>query len=220
MSGYAIVLTGLAGRRCVVVGGGAVAARKVAALVEAGARPVVISPEPGPELEEMAAAGQVEPIRRRYRAGDLAGATLAIAATDDRSVNAAVSDEAQGTGVLVNVVDDPERCTFIVPAVIRRRDLLIAISTGGGSPALARHLRQALEPVADPAYGDLLALLAGLRPRVQQQIAPSGQRPVWDRLLDGELLACLRAEGVEAARERAERIVEGFRTRPGGARAE
>ena len=208
MNGFPIVLTGLADRRCVVVGGGAVAARKAAALVEAGAHPVVVSPQFAPELAEMASAGQVELLERRYRQGDLAGAALVIAATDDRAVNAAVFGEAQSRGIPVNVVDHPELCTFILPAVVRRGELLIAVSTGGGSPALARHLREVLEAAVDPAYGELLALLAGLRPRVRREVPPASQRAVWDRLLDGELLSCLRFNGVEAARRLAEQIVQ------------
>ena len=210
MSGYPILLTGLAGRRCVVVGGGAVAARKAQALVEAGARPVVIGPALGAEVEAMAVAGQVEVERRCYRPGDLAGAALAIAATGDREVNVAVAEEARQRGVLVNVVDDPALCTFTVPAVVRRGELVIAISTGGQSPALARRLREMLEEIIDPAYGDLLALLGRLRPRVLNEVPRGRQRQVWDRLLDGELLATLQREGSGAAEVRAAEIVGGL----------
>ncbi len=216
MSGYPIVLVGLAGQRCVVVGGGAVAARKAAGLAEAGARPVVISPELGPEMESLVDLGQVDLLRRPYQVGDLAGAALAIAATDDRAVNGAVAREGRLRGALVNVVDDPELCTFTTPAVVRRGDLLVAISTGGGSPALARHLRETLEAAIDPAYGDLLDLLAALRPRLRQEVPPEAQSGAWERLLGGELLSCLRSEGKEAARERAERLLAEL-ARPGGA---
>ncbi len=210
MNGFPIVLTGLAARRCVVIGGGAVATRKAAALVEAGARPVVIGPELTPELEGMAAAGQVEALRRPYRPGDLAGAALAIAATDDRAVNVAVSEEAQGRGIPVNVVDDPDLCTFIFPAVLRRGELVVAVSTGGGSPALGRHVREVLEATLDPAYGDLLAILAELRPWALRHVAPAEQPLLWQRMLDGELLGRVRAEGAEAARAWAARLVAGF----------
>jgi siroheme synthase-like protein len=210
MSGYPIVLTGLAGRCCVVVGGGAVAARKAQALVEAGARPVVIGPELGPEVEAMAVAGQVQIERRCYRPGDLAGAALAIAATGDRQVNAAVAEEARQRGVLVNVVDDPALCTFTLPAVVRRGDLLVAISTGGQSPAFARHLREMLEEIIDPAYGELLALVGSLRPRVLSRVLRERQLQVWKRLLDGELLAILRRDGRAAAEARAAEILDGF----------
>ncbi len=216
MSGYPVVLTELAARRCVVVGGGSVAARKVEALAAAEVRPVVISPGLCPELEGLVAEGSAEPMRRPYRPGDLAGAALAIAATDDRSVNEAVAREARERGILVNVVDAPELCSFTVPAVIRRRHLLLTISTDGRSPAFARHLRESLEAVVDPAYGDLLDLLADLRPRVQAEVSPLQQPAVWQRLLDGELLALLRQAGATAARARGEEIVESFRARPPG----
>lgn len=212
MSGYPIVLTGLERSRCIVIGGGAVAARKAQSLADAGARPVVISPELGPELEEMAALGRVEAIRRAYRPGDLARAMLVIAATDDRAVNAAVSAEAEHCGALVNVVDDPELCTFHVPAVVRRGEVVVTASTGGGSPALARHLREVLEVAIDPAYGDLLTILTELRPRVRSEFARAKQALVWQRLLDGEVLACLRDWGLEAARDRAERILTDLAT--------
>ncbi len=208
MIGYPVVLTSLGERRCVVVGGGAVAARKVRSLIAVGARPVVISPMFCAELEALSEAGSISPIRRPYRPGDLEGAALVIAATGERAVNSAISHEAQRLGAPVNVVDDPALCTFIVPAILRRGDLTIAISTGGESPALARHLREMLENVLDPAYGDLLAVLAALRPRLRQQLSPEAQRRMWDRLLDGELLACVRTGGMEAARARAAEILE------------
>ncbi len=210
MNGYPIVLTGLAGRRCVVVGGGAVAARKAQALREAGARPEVISPALGPELEAMVASGQVQAVRRGYRPGDLAGAGVVIAATDDRAVNEAVSAEAQRRGIPVNVVDDPALCTFTVPAVVRRGELLVAVSTGGASPALSRHLREALEGFVEPAYGDLLAILRRLRPRLLREVPRARQQAAWARLLDGELLALLRREGTATAEARATLIVESF----------
>ncbi len=208
MSGYPIVLTGLAARRCLIVGGGAVAARKAEALLEAGARPVVISPELSPALEAMVAAGHVEALRRPYRPGDLEGAALVIAATDERALNAAISAEAGRRGVLVNVVDDPELCTFTVPAVVRRGDLVVAVSTGGLSPAMARRVREMLEETIDAAYGELLDLLAGLRPEVLARVPVREQRAAWDQLLDGSLLSLLRQEGRPAAEARARSIVE------------
>lgn len=208
MSGYPIMLTGLAARRCLIVGGGAVAARKAEALLEAGAQPLVISPELSPELEAMAVAGRVQVLRRGYQPGDLEDAALVIAATDERAVNAAVSAEAQRRGVPVNVVDDPELCTFTVPAVVRRGDLVVAISTGGRSPAVARALREMLESVIDPAYGELLELVAALRPEVLARVPRRKQRAVWGRLLDGSLLSLLRREGRPAAEARARGIVE------------
>lgn len=210
MSGYPIVLTGLGDRRCVVVGGGGVAARKVKALIEAGAHPLVISPDLCPDLERAAASGKVSVIRRAYRRGDLEGATLVIAATDAREVNEQIAGECGQRGIFVNVVDTPELCTFAVPSVIRRDDLLIAISTGGHSPAFARHMRETLEPIIDASYGHMLAILSDLRPRIRRHVPRARQRALWDRLLDGEVLDCLRKQGIVAARALADRIVEDY----------
>lgn len=210
MSDYPVVLTGLDTRRCVVVGGGAVAARKVKALVEAGARPTVISPELCQEMEQAVETGSVETIRRRYREGDLEGAGLVIAATDDEAVNREIAEECRRKGILLNVVDRPPLCTFTAPSVIRRGELLVTISTGGASPAFAKHVREILESVLDSAYGDALAILAELRPRIQQDVPASKQGALWNRLLDGEVMACLRSEGVDAARALAAQMVCDF----------
>jgi siroheme synthase-like protein len=131
----------LRGQRVVVVGGGKIAARKAAGLASTGARVRVIAPR----IERGIAAGEIE--RRRYRAGDLAGAALAFAATDDRAVNHAVALEARRRRIPVNVADAAEECTFMVPARVRRGNVEIAISTGGRSPRLAKELRQRLEKV-------------------------------------------------------------------------
>ena len=171
---------------------------------------MVIAPGLGPELEAMVAAGQVQAERREYRPGDVAGAALVIAATGDWQVNAAVAEEARQRDIPVNVVDDPHLCTFTVPAVVRRGELLVAISTGGQSPAFARYLRETLEKLVDPAYGELLALLGHLRSQVLRQVPREQQSQVWDRLLDGELLAILRRHGRAAAEARAAEIVDGL----------
>jgi siroheme synthase-like protein len=208
MTGYPLTLVGLDAARCVVVGGGTVAARKVAGLRQAGAKPIVISPMLCPELESQAAQGEIEVIRRPYRQGDLMGARLAIAATDDPAVNEIVFGEAQAVRCLVNVVDDPARCSFFVPAVVRRGALTIAVSTGGKSPALARRIRQQLESLFDPAYEMLLDLLSRLRPMVQATVSDPGRRAAfWGRLLDSDALHRLRAGDGEGAIAQAEALL-------------
>jgi precorrin-2 dehydrogenase / sirohydrochlorin ferrochelatase len=132
----------VSGSRCVVVGGGGVASRKVRGLLESGARVVVVSPEVSPEIEGM----DVTVERRPFRPGDLAGAALAFAATDRREVNAAVAREARENGVPVNVADRPAEGDFALPSVLRRGGLQVAVSTGGASPTLAREIRAAMEP--------------------------------------------------------------------------
>jgi precorrin-2 dehydrogenase/sirohydrochlorin ferrochelatase len=211
VSGYPITLVGLENSRCLVVGGGEVAARKVAALRDAGASPVVISPVLCKALARQAHDGQIEAIERAYRPGDLAGVRLVIAATDDPATNEAVWREAQAVGCLVNVVDDPDRCNFYVPATVRRGALAISVSTGGNSPSLARRIREALEQQFDPAYEPYLVLLGDLRPVIRQQVADVTRRKaLWKALLDSEILDLLRSGRSEAARQRAAEIVETF----------
>ncbi len=153
----------LRGKRCLVVGGGSVAVRKANDLVTAGASVCVISPDADPMLRALSQERVLELIEREYRVGDLAGARLVISATDDPEVNRAVATEAQRAGAWVNVVDDPPLCDFIVPAVVRRGDLVVAVSTGGKSPAMARALRQELEALLGPEYEAALDIVHRLR---------------------------------------------------------
>lgn len=211
MSGYPITLVDLANTPCVVVGGGSVAARKVAALLEAGARPLVISPALCNALRHRVEAGECDVIEREYQSGDLAGVRLVIAATDDPATNEAVWREAQGAGCLVNVVDDPPRCNFYVPATVRRGALTLAVSTSGKSPLLARRIRKTLEEQYDTAHEAYVELLGELRPQVQEQVVePARRKALWDALLDSEILELLRAGQTIAAQERAADIIETF----------
>jgi precorrin-2 dehydrogenase/sirohydrochlorin ferrochelatase len=211
MKGYLVTLIDLANTACAVIGGGEVAARKVAGLREAGARPVVISPALCESLRRQVEADEIDAIDREYRSGDLTGVQLVIAATDDPATNEAAWREAQASGCLVNVVDDPARCNFYVPATVRRGALTIGISTGGRSPALARRIRQALELEFDAAYERYVALLGELRPRVHEQVAdPARRKALWEALLDSDVLDLLRAGDSLAARQRAEEMLETF----------
>jgi len=149
-----------------------VAARKVAGLLAAGARVTVISPELSTEVESRAAERQITVLRRAYEPGDLSGAFLVIAATDDPPANAAVWEEARQLGCLINAVDDPAHSNFILPAVVRRGEVNLAISTGGASPTLARRLREQLETQVGPEYGDLAGLMAELRPEIMPPPKP------------------------------------------------
>jgi precorrin-2 dehydrogenase/sirohydrochlorin ferrochelatase len=212
VSGYPITLVNLDSVPCVVIGGGDVAARKVAALCQAGARPTVISLACCEPLRRRVEAGEIDTIEREYRTGDLAAVRLVIAATDDPETNERVWREAQAAGCLVNVVDDPPRCNFHVPATVRRGALTLSVSTGGNSPLLARRIRQALENEFDSAYEAYLDLLGELRPAVQQQIAePARRKQLWVALLDSNILDLLREGDVPAAWGRADEIIEAFR---------
>ncbi len=209
MNTYPISLIGLETRRCVVIGGGAVAARKVAGLLTAHAAVTVISPQLVPELEQRAAAGEVQVVRRAYQPGDLEGAALVIAATDDPAVNRAVWEEASRRGCLINVVDDPACSNFIVPAVVRRGEITVAVSTGGASPALARRLRERLAATIGPEYGILADLLAELRPALLARCAPGEPRLAAAlRLVDSDVLEIIRRQGADAGRARLAALLE------------
>lgn len=187
------------GRSCVVIGGGEVAERKVGALLEAGARVAVISPAVTPGLEALAASGRIAHRRRAYRPGDLRGAFLAYAATDDETLHASIAREAEEGGVLLNVVDRPQWCTFIVPATVTRGDLTIAVSTAGGSPALARRLRRDLESALGPEYERALVVLARLRQHLQEHnLSVQERRRILTGLIESEFLDCLRVPDGEA----------------------
>lgn len=183
------VMLRLWGQRCLVVGAGDVAARKVEALLACKAEVVVVAPEVGEALQALAEAGQVRVHRRLFRPSDLAGCRLAIAATDRPEVNRAVAEEARKRGVWVNVVDEPALCDFAAPAVVRRGPVVVAVSTGGASPALAAALRRQLEEAVGPAYGVLAERLRALRPWVQQRLPkPEDRRAFWQAALAPEVL--------------------------------
>jgi precorrin-2 dehydrogenase/sirohydrochlorin ferrochelatase len=210
MKTYPIYLIGMERRPVVVVGGGSVAARKVEGLLEAGAQVTVVSPTLTPELGALAEARRIAVIGRPYRQGDLAGAFLVIAATNDADVNQAVWREAEQCGSLVNVVDDPAHCNFITPAIVRRGEVTLAISTGGASPALARRLREQLEVQVDPEYGELASLLAELRPELQARYREEKARQAAAfRLANSDLLDIIKRKGVDEARLRAWELLAG-----------
>jgi len=148
----------LTGRRCVVVGGGEIGLEKVEGLLACDGRVVLIAPDAGPELEALAAEGSIEWIRREYRTGDLEATFIAIAATADTDVNIRVYEDAERRAMLVNIVDVPPLCNFILPAIVRTGPLAIAISTAGASPALAKRIKR---EIAD-SFGEPSARLAVL----------------------------------------------------------
>jgi siroheme synthase-like protein len=197
----------LAGRPCVVLGGGSVAERKVAGLLEAGAVVTVVSPSLTPALATLVGAGRIAHIARGYAEGDLAGATLAFAATDDGVINAAVAREGRARGVWVNAADDPAHCDAILPAVVRRGAITIAVGTGGASPALARAVRERVELALPEAYG-ALAEIAG---SVRRELRAAGRRAsaeAWQEALRDGLRPLLEGRGRdEAARQLRARLV-------------
>lgn len=161
--GYTPVFVEMSGRPCLVVGGGQVAQRRVERLLEAGAAVTIISPGLTPWLTAQVRSGRLRHLQRPYAPGDLRGFSLVYAVTDDRELQGRISAEARDEGVLINVADAPELCSFIVPATVARGDLQIAISTGGASPALAGRLRSELEHRFGPEYAALAAILRAAR---------------------------------------------------------
>ncbi len=185
---YYPVFLDLQGKRCVVLGGGATAEGKIAKLKAAGAKVTVVSPQVTGPIRSASQSGELEWHAREYYPGDLAGAFLAIAATNARSVNQRISREAQDLGVLLNVVDEPSQCTFIAPSVIHRGPVTLAISTGGASPALARKLRHSLSASPALEWADLSGIMSQARSRVKTQgAAVDPQR--WQCCLTPELLS-------------------------------
>ena len=183
----------ISGRRCIVVGGGEVALRKVRSLLEHGAVVQVISPDLCTELKELLASGRIMGAKRAYEDGDLLDAFVVIAATDDVVVNKQVADEAARRRALVNVVDMPNLSNFIVPSYLRRGDLTVAVSTGGRSPALARRIREELEKNIGDEYALLTSMVGQVRSSVKQDsIVVSGED--WQAALDLDVLVKLLRE--------------------------
>jgi precorrin-2 dehydrogenase / sirohydrochlorin ferrochelatase len=196
---YIPIFLDVTGRECVVVGAGEVAARKVEALVEAGARVTVVSPRLSPPLEAMAARGIVTHVGRDYQRGDLRGCVLAYAATDDPKLHRELAAEARALGIPINVVDVPELCTFISPAVVNRDDLQIAISTSGASPAFAARLRRALEDQFGPEYALTLEVLRAARRRLHaDEIDPADRMRRLKELANSALPDAIAAGDVAA----------------------
>jgi siroheme synthase-like protein len=187
-------------RRVVVVGGGRIAARKIEPLLDLGARVVVVAPAVGPEVRGWADAGRCELVEREFRAGDLDGAWFALTATDDPAVNAAVYAAGEAGRVWVNSADDPANCSFTMMSVIRRADLVVAVGTGGRSPALAAYLRRFLTKELGPEYETLLELLSEAREGLRAS-GRSSEDADWQRAFDSGIVDLVRAGRVADAKE-------------------
>jgi len=211
MTFYPVFLN-LRGRRAVVIGGGAVAEQKVRGLLAAGAHVTVVSPETTVGLSTLAAENGIELRRRPYRAGDLAGAWLAIAATDDRTVNASVWAEAERAGIPLNAVDDVEHCSFIAPAIHREGDITVAVSTSGKSPALAARLRRRIANMIGGAEARFCALLGELRPDLAARVPDVRTRTaLWYRIVDSDAIEFVRRGDMEGARGRIDELIDEVR---------
>ena len=199
LAGYPVNLL-VRDRRVVVVGAGRIAARKIEPLLDAGARVEVVAPAVGAEVRAFAEAGRLVLHERGFEAPDVDGAWLAVTATDDPAVNAAVHAAAEAARVWVNSADDPANCSFTLMSVVRRGDLVVSIGTGGRSPALAAHLRRKLGEEIGPEYETLLELLATAREALRGS-GRSSEDADWQSAFDGGIVELVRTGRVDEARE-------------------
>jgi precorrin-2 dehydrogenase / sirohydrochlorin ferrochelatase len=181
------------GRRCLVVGGGRVGARKVDTLLQCGGVVTVVSPDVMPKLVQLAADKVICLKQRAYRSTDVQGMFLVIGATDDEKLNRRIHTDADQLNLLCNIADRPEICNFILPAVVRRGDFVMAISTAGKSPAFAKHIRRQLEHQFGPEYGSLLELMGAIRTRLLAQAhEPETHKPLFEQLIAAGLLTLVK----------------------------
>jgi siroheme synthase-like protein len=199
MSYYPIVLE-MTGRRCLVIGGGVVAERKIAGLLGVGAEVTVISPKVTEAISHWSKNNSIQLEGRCYRIGDLAGYQLVFVATGDADVNDRVYQEGKSCGVWVNAADDPARCDFILPAVIRRGDLTVAVSTGGASPAATHAIRDELDDYFTAEYAQLVQVAAEVRMELKEKSLNAGAG-AWNDALKGEFRRLIRAGEPEQAKE-------------------
>jgi siroheme synthase-like protein len=213
LSVYPICLINLQAKKCLVIGGGVAAERKVATLLASEARVVVISPTLTPALRRWAEAGRIAHARRAYQPGDLEDAFLCFAATSDGAVNERICRDGDAQGVLVNAVDSAAPSHFMMPAILRRGDLMIAISTGGHSPALAVAIKERLAALFGPEYGDLVHILGALRPRLKAELGREGRLAFTRDVLGSGILSLLEERDRPGALARAEEILADCKTR-------
>jgi len=200
MAKYYPIFLNIIGKKCVVIGGGSVAWRKVRSLKEAGAMVTVVSPEFCSELEKETG---IEKIRQKYSEELLGGAVIVVASTDDQEVNKKVYYDAVNLGIPVNVVDKPEYCSFIVPSSFNRGDLCISISTGGASPALASNIRAYLEKQFGDEYEKFVKLLSEMRRKVISEIEDESiRRAILQRIAGLDFLEIIRKDGISEAKRK------------------
>ncbi len=205
MPGYYPVYLDVEGKRCVIVGGGNVAYRKACSLKEAGADVTVISPDTCPEISSEKG---LTLIKESYDERYLDDAMLVIAATGDEDVNKRVFLDAEKRNIIVNVVDRPELCSFIVPSTVKRGDLCISISTGGASPALARNIRKELEGIFGPEYGEYVNLLSKMRNIAMSDVKDDAKRrEILQRLAEKDILEIVKTKGTNEAEAKMREII-------------
>jgi len=193
-SPYYPILLNIQGKKCLVAGGGKVALRKVKVLLEHGANVEIVSPVFCPELNQLAADGAIRAIQRDYNSEDLQHAFIAIAATDDAKTNERIASEARRKGVLTNVVDDPKHSDFILPSYFERGDIIVAVSTSGRSPALARKIRSQLETDFKAENMQLAVVTEEVRSKLKQQ-GITASSDAWQQVLSLDSIIELLRQG-------------------------
>lgn len=207
MAHYPVNLN-LKNKKCLVVGGGLVGERKVETLLEFGAMVVVVSPTVTTRLRELFEHGMIRLIHTVYTPDTLQGAFLVIAATGHKMVNRVISEECNRRGIIVNVVDDPDYCSFFVPSVVRRGEFLISVSTSGSSPTLAKHVRELLEPQFGPEYGELTEILGQLRDEVKEKYPDMESRSqAYQRVISSDVLDLLKQGKSDEALQKARKCI-------------
>jgi len=197
------VFLAIEGKKCLVVGAGSIAARKAELLHKAGGKLCVVAPDISVAVRDLAFVQEIELLQRVFVESDLENAFCVIAATDDKDQNRDISRLAQARGIAVNVVDNPEMCSFIMSSIIERGPIQIAISTGGASPVLARMLRSRLESTIPGAYGELATLAEEFRLTVKQTLPDvDARRRFWESILDGQVAELVFSGKMAIARER------------------
>lgn len=202
-------------KKSLVVGGGKVAERKIQSLLDCGAQVYVVSPKITPVLGELARTGKIVHIQRSYTATDLENAFLVISATDNDKINKRVAADCLERNILINVVDDPAKCNFIVPSVYRQGALSISVSTEGRSPVLARKIKEDLPGLFGPEYGEFLELMGTLRERIKTTVAvPEERRRLFYDLVNSDILDLLKNGQHEKVKERIDHVLSRSRTQP------
>lgn len=211
MKFYTINLN-IKGKRCVVVGGGKVAYRKVTSLLESGAEVYVISTELNEELKMLLRERKIHFYEKEYSSGDLEGAFLVVAATDSKEINKKVAFEARRLKVIVNVIDDIELCDYIVPAITRVGDLTLSISTAGKSPSLTKKIKDELTERYGREYGELLNILGNIRGRVRDEVAnPQRRKLLWKNIIDSKVLELIKEGASEKVNNLIEEIIKEYK---------
>lgn len=203
MGNFYPISLNLKDKKCLVVGGGRVAERKVTSLLACGAKVHLVSPQLTPSLNQLAFNGEISYIGRDFINQDLENCFLVICATDNSLINQKVAQEAMKGNILVNVVDNPELCNFFVPAVLQRGDLTISVSTAGKSPLLARRIRENLEQSYSDAYAEILNLLGEIRKNILASVSDEeARREIFSKMVDAEVINLLAEGKIELVKGR------------------